>query len=91
MTSAGEHHRPDLEAAILGLLAERDPGKTICPSEAARRVGGVDWRDYMEPSREAARTLAAEHRIEILQRGEIRDPGDPLRGPIRLRAAGPDR
>jgi len=91
MTSAGAHPPPDLEAAILGLLAERDPGKTICPSEAARRVGGVDWREYMERSREAARRLAAERRIEILQRGEVRDPAEAFRGPIRLRAVGPDR
>ena len=32
---------PELEAAILNLLAERGPGKTICPSEAAKVVGGT--------------------------------------------------
>lgn len=90
MISADEHPPSDLETAILDLLAERDSGKTICPSEAARRVGGVDWRAYMERSREAARTLAAEHRIEILQRGEVRDPAEALRGPLRLRACGSD-
>lgn len=86
MTSAGGHPPPDLEAAILGLLAERDPGKTICPSEAARRVGGVDWREYMEPARQAARRLAADGRIEITQRGEVLDPDHAFKGPIRLRA-----
>jgi hypothetical protein len=30
-----------LELAILALLAERDSGKTICPSEAAKMVAAV--------------------------------------------------
>ena len=33
-----------LEAAILALLDERGRGKTICPSEAARRVASEDVR-----------------------------------------------
>ena len=49
-----------LEASILALLAERESGKTICVSEAARDVhADVDdpegWRELMEPAREAAR------------------------------------
>ncbi|MFW5634767.1 MAG: DUF3253 domain-containing protein, partial [Erythrobacter sp.] len=28
------------EQAILALLEERGPGRTICPSEAARRLAG---------------------------------------------------
>ena len=34
----------ELEAAILELLEERGEGKTICPSEAAKRVGGTAAR-----------------------------------------------
>jgi hypothetical protein len=48
----------ELEAAILQLLSERGAGKTICPSEAARAVGGKDraaWEALMEPARMAAR------------------------------------
>jgi hypothetical protein len=76
-----------LERAILDLLAERDAGKTICPSEAARAVGGDDWRDLMPTAREAAARLAGRGEIEVTQRGE---PVDALtaRGPIRLRRAG---
>ena len=46
-----------MEAAILELLAELGEGKTICPSDAAKRVGGVtarrDWEGLMQPTREA--------------------------------------
>jgi predicted transcriptional regulator len=65
--------------AILKLLAQRDEGKTICPSEAARAVG-VD----MDTVREAARELVSEGEIVVTQRGEVVDL-DAARGPIRLR------
>jgi hypothetical protein len=71
-------------AAILGLLAERDPGKTICPSEAARVLAGDgDFRPYMEPVREAAGRLAKAGRIEVTQKGRRVDVAD-VRGPIRV-------
>ena len=71
-----------LEQAIEALLAER-PGKTICPSEAARRVDSGHWRALMEPCREAARRLCHADRVRVLKRGERVDP-DAIRGPIRL-------
>ena len=85
-------HRPGsqdkaLETAILALLAERGAGKTICPSEAARRVAGEDpeaWEPLMEPARAAARRLGAEDRIVITQKGHPVDPSH-AKGPIRLR------
>ena len=71
--------------AILGLLARRAPGRTICPSEAARVLGGdEDFRPYMDPVRAAARELVARGELEVTQRGEVVDP-DRARGPIRLR------
>ncbi len=45
--------------AILELLARRDDGKTICPSEAAREVGGAEYRGRMDAVRDAARELVA--------------------------------
>ena len=77
----------ELERAILELLAERRG--SICPSDAARRVGGEDgaWRKLMEPARRAARRLAADSRVIITQRGELVGP-EPTRGPIRI-ARGP--
>src|SRR5689334_5682648 len=63
-----------LRAAILELARERGPSKTICPSDAARAVGGDDWRDLMEQARDAARELARAGEVEITQRGEVLDP-----------------
>ena len=79
--------RAEAERAILELLAQRDPGKTICPSDAARALGGDDgFRPLMPVVRDAARALVAEGRIEVTQRGEPVDL-DSARGAIRLRSA----
>jgi hypothetical protein len=77
-------HEADLRAAILGLLAQRDPGKTICPSDAARAVAGDRFRPLMQPTRDVAAELVAEGRIEVTQKGEVVDLAS-ARGPIRLR------
>jgi hypothetical protein len=73
-----------LEAAILRLLADREASSTICPSEAARLVGGEDWRDLMEPARAAARRLVDRHEVVITQGGLVVDPST-AKGPIRIR------
>lgn len=77
-----------LESAVRSLLAARDAGRTICPSEAARLVGGERWRDLMQPARAAAERLAAAGEVEITQRGQAVDPS-AARGPIRIRRADP--
>lgn len=78
--------RDRLGAAIRALLRHRD-GSTICPSDAARVVGGEDWRDHMDAAREVAAQLADEDVIRVQQRG--RDvAASSVRGPIRL-ASGP--
>lgn len=74
----------DLETAITDLLDQRGAGKTICPSEAARRVDPRDWRDLMEPARNAARRLVDAGEIEMTQHGEVVDPVT-ANGPVRLR------
>ena len=73
-----------LEQAVLDLLAARAGGATICPSEAARQVGGDDWRAQMEPARAAARRLVARGEVEITQGGHVVDPST-AKGPIRVR------
>ncbi|MGZ5364875.1 MAG: DUF3253 domain-containing protein [Mycobacterium sp.] len=75
-----------LREAILALARERAPAKTICPSDAARAVGGDRWRDLMEQARRIARDLASAGQVEIMQRGEVLDPDAQWRGPIRIRA-----
>ena len=74
----------ELEDTILGLLAQRDPSATICPSEAARAVGGPQWRELMDEVRAAARRLEAAGAVDIMQRGEVVDPA-AARGPLRIR------
>lgn len=73
-----------LEASIRSLLDSRKGSATICPSEAAREVGGEDWRDLMEPARRAARRLVAAGEVEITQSGKVVDPST-VKGPIRVR------
>jgi hypothetical protein len=76
------------EDAILRLLATRGPGKTICPSEAARAVAASDdpdvWQPLMQSARAAALRLVAANRIVITQHGRAVDPA-AAKGPIRLR------
>ena len=72
--------RTDAERAILDLLAQRDHGKTICPSEAARALGGYE---HMDLAREAAGALRERGEVAVTQRGEPVDPAT-ARGPIRL-------
>ncbi len=77
----------ELEAAILELLAERGEGKTICPSEAAKRVGGTesrrDWEGLMQPVREAARRLVKAGKIVVMQNGRVVD-AERAKGALRL-------
>jgi hypothetical protein len=69
--------------AILTLLAERSPGATICPSEAARRLAGPtgDWRAEMDAVHAAADALLAEGRIALSWKGAGMQK---RRGPYRI-------
>jgi len=79
--------RAAARAAILDLLARRAPGATICPSEAARALGGDDgFRPLMPLVRAAAGELVAAGELEVTQRGSVVDL-DRARGAIRLRLA----
>lgn len=67
------------------LVAARDRGKTICPSEAARVVA-QDWRPQMPAVRSMAFEMARNGRVSVFQRG-VPVPLDRLedtRGPIRI-------
>jgi hypothetical protein len=74
-----------LRAAILALAGRRGPDSSICPSDAARAIGGGSWRELMEDSRSTALALARDGDVEITQRGQVVDPGHLPRGPIRIR------
>jgi hypothetical protein len=74
-----------IEAAILALAGHRAPNGTICPSDAARAIGGTGWRALVPTVRDVARRLANEGRVEITQGGQALDPKSPWKGPVRIR------
>ena len=77
---------PAIVRAILDLAAERGPQKTICPSEAARALGGphpAGWGPLMGPVRRVAVRLMKEGRIVIKRKGRPVDPDD-FRGVYRI-------
>ncbi len=76
--------RQRLRASILALAEHRGPESSICPSDAARAVGGQEWRALMPAARELARELAAAGDVVITQGGEVLRPGGTWSGPIRI-------
>jgi hypothetical protein len=73
----------DFREAILDLLKERGPLKTICPSELLPPELKQD-KVMMEHVRSSAKLLALENKIEITQSGKVVDPLS-FKGPIRLK------
>jgi hypothetical protein len=69
---------------ILEMLLIRGQGKTICPSEVARKLFPADWRSHMETVRIEARKLVKDGKLVITQKGEVVDP-ETCKGAIRLR------
>jgi len=72
-----------VRAAILALLDQRGSGKTICPSEAARRLAGPegDWRARMREVHESVDSLLEEGAITLSWKGK---PLDQRRGAYRI-------
>jgi hypothetical protein len=79
-----------LRAAIVALARHRGPRSSICPSDAARAIGGDSSRELTEQSRSIAFALARDGDVEITQRGAVVDPDRPSRGPIRIRPTSTD-
>jgi hypothetical protein len=74
-----------LRAAILALARHRGPTASICPSDAARAIGGDGWRELTAQSRTIAFDLARDGDVEITQHGNVIDADAPPRGAIRIR------
>lgn len=68
----------EIAEVLMELAERRGPGKTFCPSEAARMLAD-DWRVLMPRVREVAAGLP----LVATQRGGRVDVGT-ARGPIRL-------
>ncbi len=73
----------EVATCMLALVAKRGPEKTVCPTEVARALDAVDWRDQMDEVRAVAVELAAQGKIAVTQRGEVVDLLT-AKGPIRL-------
>lgn len=86
-TADDEADRARLAAAITTLLGHRGPAKTICPSDAARAVGGDRWRTLVPVAREVARAMARRGEVEITKKGVVQDVDAEWKGPIRIRTA----
>jgi hypothetical protein len=63
-------------AAVLALLADREPGATICPSEVARKIVAdaslndeADWRTAMPIVHSAIDHLAEQGNISLSWKG----------------------
>lgn len=77
-----EGRRTRLAATIRALLRHRD-GTTICPSDAARVVGGSQWRDVVPVAREVAHDLVEQQVVVVQQKGQEVDVRQ-ARGPVRI-------
>ena len=73
-----------IEDAIFNLLAQRDAGKTICPSEAARAADPEGWLRLMPQVRATAVGLARRGALVITRKGRPVDP-ETFKGVYRLR------
>ncbi len=76
----------EIETTLLDLVAARGRGKTLCPSEVARAIGGAHpdgWGPLMQPIRRVAVRLMREGRVVILRKGRPVDPDD-FRGVYRI-------
>jgi hypothetical protein len=80
--------RERARAALTALARSRAPDKSLCPSEAARVIGGAAWRSRMPLVREVARELARAGRLELRQKGRVVDPDRTIRGPVRVARRG---
>jgi hypothetical protein len=75
-----------IENAILTLAEQRGPGKSICPSEAAREAFPEDWQGRMRHVRAAAVHLARKGQVMILRKGKPVDP-ENFKGVYRITIA----
>jgi hypothetical protein len=92
MDSKTPPDRETITAALLRLLAERGPDKTLDPAEVARDLGGPHpegWGPLLQPLRRVVLDLAAAGRVVILRKGKPVEPAD-LKGVYRLRMPRPD-
>ena len=69
----------------MNIVSQRGSDASACPSEVARLLRPVGWRELMPIVRQIAAKLAQNERLEITQRGLKIAPLEPFKGPIRIR------
>lgn len=73
-----------IETTIYDLLARRDAGKSICPSEVAKALEPERWQRLMPQVRAVATGLMRDGRLVITKKGKPVDPNS-FKGVIRLK------
>lgn len=74
-----------VRAAIMTLVQECAPGKTISPEQAAKAVSPENWNKLLKDVRHEAVRLAQSGQIGIYRKGKLVDPND-FKGVYRLGA-----
>ncbi|OYX15098.1 MAG: hypothetical protein B7Z16_13745 [Algoriphagus sp. 32-45-6] len=72
-----------LRTAILDFCRRRK-GKSFCPSEVARQMYPEDWSLFMTDIQKVMMEMYREGLIQITQGGELIDPNQPPKGPVRI-------
>lgn len=73
-----------IEATTRALLRSRQAGRSICPSDVARIVGGTAWRTMLTVVRDRGVGMAERGEIDILRGGRV-VKRDPTAGVLRYR------
>ena len=80
---------PQIESALLALIAQRGQQASACPSEVARALSPDNWRTLMPRVRQVAGQLAIRGLLDISQGGQSVPaatlPHGSWNGPIRVR------
>ena len=82
--------RARLSAAMRTLLRARATTSSICPSDAARAVGGDRWRSLVPTARDVARDLARAGEVVVTQGERELEIDAEWRGPVRIRSSRQD-
>jgi hypothetical protein len=75
-----------VETALLDLIEQAPPGKSVSPEQVARAVDPENWRRQLGQVRAAAVGLARQGRITILRHNKPADP-ETFKGVYRLARA----
>ncbi len=70
--------------AILELTVARGPGKTICPTDAAKAVSASEWRKVLADVRAEAIRLHKAGAITIYRKGKPVENPETFKGVYRL-------